>query len=305
MVLAFPKDMILFRFPQGPEAAPKMKPALPLLLLCIAVSARAADRDVVKVNGTPIRQSEVMDRLWQRYGPDTLDEMISELVLRQAVVARGITIAPAEVDARVARLRAGFPDPGLFEQQLRQAGSSVEQLRKEIGDELSREKFVTAEKKLTVTDAELRAAYAAHKDELGVPEAVHLRHLLVSTKDEADAVVAQIKAGADFKQLAREKSLAPTGKLNGGDYGFVAKGMLPPEIEAVAFSMKEGELRELPEGKGVHVLQALERRKAVPSSFEKSKAELRELVLREKVREALPAVVKQLREKADIQPQGA
>lgn len=285
-----------------------MRAAISILVLSAsltcAAAARAEDRELVRVNGTPIRQSEVMDRLWQRYGPETLDGMINELVFRQAVQAAGIEVSRAEIDAEVEKVKNSFPDPKLFEAQLKQAGSSLEQLRSEVAEQLAREKFVIAREKLTASDAELRAAFAAHKDELGTPEGVHLRHMVLRTQAEADAVVAELKKGADFRAIAKEKSIAPTGKLNGGDYGMVSKGALPPEIEQVAFSMKPGEIRVLPGEKGVHILQTLERRKAVPPVYSKVKRQLRELVLRDKIRQVLPQLIKELRDKADIQTQG-
>jgi len=71
---------------------------------------------------------------------------------------------------------------------------------------------VTKAKGLTVTDDELKKAFEENKDKLGSPEAVHLRHILVATEPEANEIVSKIKGGADFKALARDKSLAASGK---------------------------------------------------------------------------------------------
>ena len=122
----------------------------------------------------------------------------------------------------------------------------------------------------------------------------------MASRQDADTVVADVKAGQDFGQLARERSLAPTGKINGGDYGLVAKGMLPLEIEQTAFSMKTQELRVLPSSKGFHVFQTLDRRPAAPAQFAKVKDDLREALLQEKIKAALPDALRELRAKADI-----
>jgi len=281
-----------------------MRPFSTLLAVSLTFAAVAAhaqlDREIVRVNGTPIRQSEVFDRLWKQYGPATLDDMVDELLLRQAVESSGIKVPPAEVERRFAQVKEQFQDPKLLEAELANAGTNVDKLKLELRDELAREKLLAQAEKLGVTDAELKKAFDEHKDELGQREAVHLRHILVGTQKDADDVVAAVKGGADFKQLAREKSLAPTGKINGGDYGFVSKGMLPPEIEQVAFSLKPNELKVIPSDKGFHVLQALERRPSQPAQFAKVKDDLRELLLQEKIKAALPDYVKQLRAKADI-----
>lgn len=276
---------------------------LPFMMTLLALPARAEDREVVKVNGTPIRQSEVMERLWKRYGPDTLEEMVDELLLRQAVAADKIKAEPAEVEQRMSLLRKQFPDQKTFEAQLAQKGKSVDKVRTELEDQIKFERLIQGRKKITASDAEVKKAFDEHKNELGTPEAVHLRHILVGSKSEADDVVAKIKGGADFKSLAAEKSLAPTGKLAGGDYGFVARGMLPPDIEKVAFGLKEGEIRVVPADKGQqHILQSLAKRAATPAQYSEVKDDLKVAVLQEKIRAALPGVVKDLREKADIQP---
>ena len=208
-----------------------MKSAAFLAVLTLIPFSRAqaeSDREIVRVNGTPIRQSEIFERLWKRYGPETLDEMIDEILMRQTAAARGIKAEPSEIDLRLARLRGQFPDPKVFENQLQQSGMSLERLRQEIADETTREELVIRERRISVKDDELKKAFAEHREQLGAPPSVHLRHILVAAEAEARDIVSKVEAGADFAALAREKSLAPTGKLNGGDYGFVTRGSLPP-----------------------------------------------------------------------------
>lgn len=283
--------------------------ALTAHILIVATSSAFAaggpDREIVRVNGTPIRQTEILERLWRRYGPQTLEEMVDELLLRQAAQSRKLKPDAAEVDRRFGELKSRFPDEKIFAAQLESAGTNPSQVKSDISEQLVRERLVAAERKLSVKDAELQQAFSANKEELGRPEAVHLRHILLKTKKEAEALAVQIEKGADFKKLAAEQSLAPTGKMNGGDYGFVSRGMLPPEIEGVAFTLKDGEVRVLESGKGAHILQAVARRKAEPASFEKVKDQLRELVMQQKIKAALPEYLRELREKAEIKPIGS
>lgn len=275
-----------------------------LCALCLPVRAEN-DREVVRVNGTPIRMSEVIDRLWKRYGPGTLEEMVDELLLRQAAASQGVTADPAEVEKKLARIKAQFGDGDMFEKQLAEAGTTIEKLKSEVTDQLVLNRLIVTVRKLSIKDEDVKKAFEQHKDKLAAPAAVHLKHILVKTQAEADDVVKQIKAGADFEKLAAEKSLAPTGKLKGGDYGFVSKGMLPPEVDQLAFSLKTGELRVMPSKKGFHVFQALELRPAKPAKFSEVREELRDMLLAEKIKAVLPAYLQELREKADVKPQGA
>jgi parvulin-like peptidyl-prolyl isomerase len=96
--------------------------------------------------------------------------------------------------------------------------------------------------------------------------------------------------------------LAASGKAAGGDYGFVARGMLPAEIDDIAFAMKTGEIRIVPGPRGFHVLQVLEKRPAKVAVFAEVKDDLRDMLLAEKIKKAAPEYLAELRHKADIKP---
>ncbi|MFI5347819.1 MAG: peptidyl-prolyl cis-trans isomerase [Elusimicrobiota bacterium] len=286
-----------------------MNPISASLTLILAATAAAfpvgADGVLVRVNGVPIRQSEVVERLLKRYGAQAVDEMIDETLLRQAAKKSGVSADDSEVNRRLNKLQEQFGSRELFISQLEQAGSSLTKVKEDLADEIVRERLVVKSKNLSVGDAELKKAFDENKDKLGAPEAVHLRHILVAAEADANAIVGMIKAGADFKALARDKSLAASGKAAGGDYGFVARGMLPSEIEEIAFSMKPGEIRVVPGPRGSHVLQVLERRAAKPAAFAEVKEDLLDMLLAEKIKKAAPEFLQELRSKADIKTSDA
>ena len=267
-------------------------------------AAVPGDFDVVRVNGTSIRQSEVLDRLWKRYGSQTLEEMVDELLLRQAAASKKIAASETEVDRRFARLQAQFGSKELLVSQLEQAGTTVAKVKEDLADEIVRERLVVETKGLKIGDDELKKAFDANKDKLGKPEAVHLRHILAKNEAEAAELAAKIKGGADFTALAREKSLAASGKATGGDYGFVSRGMLPPEIDEVAFGLKPGEVKIVAGPRGQHLLQAVEKRPSSPAVFAEVKDDLREMLLAEKIKDASGPFLLELRRKAEIKTPG-
>jgi foldase protein PrsA len=262
-----------------------------------------ADRDIVSVNGTVIRQSEVMDRLWKRFGPATLDEMVDELLLRQTVQAQGLKADEAEVDRRFNRVKDQFNNPALFENQLKRDGSSKEKLRADIADQIRLRRLIVSTQKLSVTDEELRKAFREQRAKLASPATVHLHQIFVKTEAEAKDVTAKLKDGADFAALARARSLAPTGKY-GGDYGFVPREMLPDEIGGIVFAMKDGEIRTVASPQGYFVLKVSGAKPAKPAQYESVKEDLRDLLLEQKMKAVLPGYLQQLRRKADIKPLG-
>ena len=285
-----------------------MFPAIAAALVAFAPSALAAvpgDFDVVRVNGVAIRQSEVLERLWKRYGSQTLEEMVDELLLRQAATAKKIKASDDEIDRRFTRLQAQFGSKELLVSQLEQAGTTVAKVKEDLADEIVRERLVIETKGLKISDDELKKAFDTNRDKLGKPEAVHLRHILAKNEAEAAEIAAKIKAGADFQTLAREKSIAASGKAAGGDYGFVSRGMLPAEIDEVAFGLKAGEIKIVAGPRGQHLLQVVEKRAAQSASFAEVKDDLREMLLAEKIKSASGAFLLELRRKAEIKNPGA
>ncbi len=68
---------------------------------------------------------------------------------------------------------------------------------------------------------------------------VRASHILVSSLDEVNFLVTELKAGKSFEELAKKHSTCPSGQ-RGGDLGFFGKGMMVPEFEKAAFSLEPG-----------------------------------------------------------------
>jgi parvulin-like peptidyl-prolyl isomerase len=89
---------------------------------------------------------------------------------------------------------------------------------------------------------------------------VHARHILVPTQEQADAALAQLRAGADFATLASQLSTDPGSKDKGGDLGWFGHGVMDPPFEAAAFALQPGQLSDVVHGaNGFHIIQVLER----------------------------------------------
>ncbi len=104
-------------------------------------------------------------------------------------------------------------------------------------------------------DVEAEVARRAREE---MPARAHVRQLLVDSLEEAQAARRRLGAGEDFLTLSREVSRAPNAG-DGGELGFVEQGGLPPEIDDVIFSLKEGEISDPVQGpSGYHVFQVLD-----------------------------------------------
>ena len=76
--------------------------------------------------------------------------------------------------------------------------------------------------KIKVTDEEIKQIYDQYKDSFATPEQVRASHILVETKEEAEAIVKRLKEGADFATIAKEKNQDAT-KETGGDLDFFGR----------------------------------------------------------------------------------
>ena len=137
------------------------------------------------------------------------------------------------------------------------------------------------------TDAELRAEYSAQVAGYQ-PQQYKARHILLETEDEAQAVIAQLDEGADFAELAQEKSTGPSGP-NGGDLGwFPPDSMVEPFSDAVV-ALENGNYTSEPVQTqfGWHVILREDSRETEAPSFEEVKERLKPVVEQKKLQSYL------------------
>ncbi len=142
------------------------------------------------------------------------------------------------------------------------------------------------EQGMTVTDAQLHAAYSGSMDNFRTPERVHLRHIMFKTTDKSDAekkqiqakaedVLKQFKSGADFGELAKKYSDDSSNAPKGGDLDWVVKGQMVPEMEKTAFSLATNQTSSvISTPYGFDIMQSLGHEPARVKPFDEVKAAL-------------------------------
>ena len=159
--------------------------------------------------------------------------------------------------------------------------------------EAATEKYMKAH---PVSESEVKAEYDAQVAHM--PMEYKARHILVDTKEKAEAIIKQLEAGADFAKLAAQDSKDPSGK-NGGDLGwFNPQSMVKPFADAVA-ALKKGEITKQPVQTqyGWHVIQLEDTRSPNVPAFDDVKQQVETLTQRKK----LQAYLDELRKTAKIQ----
>jgi peptidyl-prolyl cis-trans isomerase C len=132
--------------------------------------------------------------------------------------------------------------------------------------------------KTALSDAAEHQVYDEAIKQAKSVEEVHARHILVPTEDEAKAILAQLKGGADFATLAKEKSKDP-GAAEGGDLGYFTKDQMVPEFAEVAFKLDKGQLSDPVKTQfGWHVIKVEDKRTKPTPTFEQVKPQLENYV---------------------------
>lgn len=134
-----------------------------------------------------------------------------------------------------------------------------------------------------ITDEEVRDRYDSEIAATPASNETRARHILVETEDEAKAIIVELTGGADFEELAKEKSTGPSGPA-GGDLGYFGPGRMVPEFDAAANALDVGAFSQEPVKTqfGFHVIKVEDRRPVQPPPFEEVQAQIRSVVLREK-----------------------
>jgi len=239
----------------------------------------AEDQVVARVNGEEIRRSDVMETAQS---------------LPQQYQAQIDVIFPVLVDRLVdLRLLAGAAEKAIPE-----SDPEVEERMEELKREVLRDVFLERYIDESVGKEDLRDAYAEYRDQNPPRPEIKARHILVETKEEAEELVEELDGGADFAELAKERSIGPS-SAQGGDLGWFGEGRMVEDFSDAAFTLEAGEYTEVPVETqfGWHVILVEERRMIEPSSFEEMEEELRQGI----ARDAVETLVSDLREEAEIE----
>ena len=238
--------------------------AVALLLALPIGPARSQDDPVVaKVNGVEVRQSDLAmaeEDMGQQAQALTGDARRDYLV---SYVTDVILAAKAAETKKV-------QDQGEFKSRIAF-----------IRNKLLMETLLQAEGKAAVTDQAMKKVYDEAVTQMGSEQEVRARHILVPTEAEAKAILAEIKKGTDFAELAKQKSKDPGAAAEGGDLGYFAKEQMVPEFAEAAYKMEKGQLSEPVKTQfGWHIIKVEDKRTKPVPEFDKVKDQIETFVMR-------------------------
>jgi len=181
----------------------------------------------------------------------------------------------------------------------KETASLIEEMKRRIIVERFFKKEI--EEKVNVTPEEIKRFYTENPEEAKSPEEVRASHILLKTREDAETVKKKLKAGSRFDDLAKQYSIDPGSKNKGGDLGYFKKGMMVPEFDAAAFSLKVGEVSDIVETRyGYHLIKVTDKREGKKRNFDEVSSELENKLLRKKRKERFDTLVAELKSKAKI-----
>lgn len=273
--------------PRGPVVPPPVAPTGPIPI----------DRVVAIVGDQPVLWTDVLNAINQRRAqgmqlpPDSaaqaqlarsvLNELIDEQILVQKAKELKLEASESEIAAAVDRqlrnVRAQFQSEEEYRTELRNAGMGspddyrrtlVEQFRKQNLQQKAFTELRKQAKPVSVTEAEITAAFEQSRSELQKrPATITFRQIVVApkasppakarAKARADSLLAELKKGGDFELIAKRESMDPGTKAVGGDLGWNRRGSgLVPEFEGMMFALRPGDLSPVFETAfGYHIIR--------------------------------------------------
>ncbi len=310
----------LLLLPDGPPAAP---PAIP-------GDQTMVDRVVAVVNNEPITMSELQEAvvLLMRETKEAppagdsaaierrvLTRMVDHRLQVQEARREKIQVTDEEIQGEVDDfVRRNGGDRARVETQLRAQGLTWEGVRRELRDQLLVRKIRSRRiaRRATVTEAEVDTYVAANRGKLEAGLKYRPRHIAIlaqppdqaaaweRAKQEIDALVAQLKEGADFTELARTHSKDGSAAAS-GDLGWLARGELQPLFEEPVLKLeKEGVTAPIKSAAGYHLFRLEEREELTPEVLAQLRQQARDILIQQKAQARFDEWVDELRRRALI-----
>ena len=239
------------------------------LIAGLAGAAQAAG--VAVVNGKEISEADFNAQLREAAGHDVLSAMIESRIITDAYIKSGLPLLDAEVTAFIAQ-RFGSMDA--FRQMAQQNGVNPDSyIERAIKPQVMLEHL--ALQASPASPENLQKYFDENKAKYATPETVTIRQIVVRTQEDADKVMAAIKGGADFAQVAKDNSVEPSAKESGGLIEGIPATNIPPPLDEAVKALEEGKYSDpVSIGQVIVVLKLEKRTAGTEQTFEEAQAQV-------------------------------
>lgn len=200
---------------------------------------------------SPQDPSKTMDQVIKE---SVLNDLIDMEILKQDAEKLGIKAEDSEIDKELNTVKEQMGGQEAFNEQLKQMGSNEAYYREYFTNlNIMKQYYKVKEKEFKASEDEIKKYYDEHKDEYFTADAAHI---LVKDVNEANLIKKELSKGADFAQIAKEKSTDKGSAEKGGELGEFSNGMMVKEFEDVVKTIKVGEISDPVESQfGFHIIK--------------------------------------------------
>jgi parvulin-like peptidyl-prolyl isomerase len=292
---------------------------------------RVTDRVLAIVNNDAITLSEIQEAIAvyryenrDRAASESADQLVQQFLTRmidsrlqvQEAEREKIVVEESEIDEELAdRIKKmNMKSKEEFEAAIKAQGIPMTAIRKRIADELRRGRIVSRKVRLrvSVTEEEVTQYLEANRPKLETGLSYHARHILIlpetgaedaaweNARIRAEMLRSQLLAGADFAELAKQHSRDATAK-DGGDLGPLKRGELAQDIETQILKLSPGQVSTpYRSALGYHIFRLESKETLEGEGLARVRAQIREILFREKFDTRLDAWLKEIKQRAVI-----
>lgn len=273
------------------------------------------------------KRIQQMEKMGQKVAPEQkyefqkmlLDNFVTMELLTQEARKAGVSTKDEDFNKRFAAIKERYPKKEDFDKVLKDNDIREDELKEELRKTMTIDAFLKKEifDRIQVDDADLRKFYEENKKYFDMPPQVKASHILLKPKAKAGTPEAAkeekemkdkltavrkdiVDKKKDFAASAKEFSECPS-KDSGGDLGYFSKEKMIPEFSREAFSLPVGAVSQpFKTNFGYHILVVTDKKAAHLKTFEESKEEIRQVIMRQRSGAKVREYVENLKKKAKI-----
>ncbi|MFQ5717224.1 MAG: peptidylprolyl isomerase [Nitrospinales bacterium] len=256
---------------------------------------------------------------------DIIDKEVDRELLFQAAKAENIKANPKEIEEEFKKLKAMFEDDKAFNKNLEHRGITIKTLKDNLEEDFLIRELIEGRVrgKVSISEEEVKKFYDQNSKRFVRPESFRSRHILIPhyTRDllkdvpkkdwkkkqlelskqaeaKTEKILAEIRSGAGFEEMAKKYSQDAGSAEKGGDLGFMYKGVFDPEFDKAISKLKPNEISGVVKTQyGYHILQLLETRPSDVAPFADVKESLQRYLFMQKGQKSLQKYVDGLKKK--------
>jgi parvulin-like peptidyl-prolyl isomerase len=224
-----------------------------------------------------------------------------ELLLAEAAKLH-LNVSLQTVQQAMDSHRESYP-PGEFDRMLVDKGLTTEDWQRMLNEELLVEKVFdrVVRDKATVSEADIEAYFAAHRQSFIRPERVRARQITVNDESEGRRILERLRQGMPFQEAARRFSISPDAE-QGGELGIFARGEMPEAFDLAVFDLPAGRISELIKSEyGYHIFLVEEHLPALKPDLKTVREEIIAILRRRKEEIVYHNWLQKLRQEASIE----